>query len=86
MNLQRIFLKVLIDLRFAIGLLVLIAVTISIGSIIEQDQSTAFYISSYPSERPLFGFLFYKVIFLFELDHIYRSWFFLSLQIGRAHV
>ena len=50
-------LRVIADLKFAISLLVIISVTITIGSIIEQDQTLEYYKENYPEIRPLFGFL-----------------------------
>jgi cytochrome c biogenesis protein len=72
-------LKMLKDLRFAIFILFLISFISSIGSIIEQDQDDAFYIENYSANSPLYGFLTFKFIFLFQLNHLYQAWYFLFL-------
>ncbi|MBU6230533.1 MAG: cytochrome c biogenesis protein, partial [Cyanobacteria bacterium REEB459] len=51
------------------------------GTLIEQDQSLSFYQTSYPQEPALFGFLSWKVILTAGLDHVYRTWWFLTLLI-----
>jgi cytochrome c biogenesis protein len=62
--------------------LLLIAVTITIGSIIEQDQVIGFYKENYPLNKPLFGFFTWEFITFFQLDHIYKAfWFFIILII-----
>ena len=35
--------KILVDLKFAISILIVIAIASSLGSFIEQDEPTAFY-------------------------------------------
>ena len=72
-------LKPLANLQFAISLLFIIGVIIGIGTIIEQDQSLAFYQKSYPENNPMFGFLTWKVIKFFNLDILYTSWWFTSI-------
>ena len=47
----------LASLQLAIGLLFIISVLISIGTIIEQDQSLLFYQENYPEIDPLFNFV-----------------------------
>lgn len=78
MKFSRLF-KFLIDLRFAIFLLFLVAFFSSLGSFIEQDQPNLFYEQNYLIEKPIYGFLSYPVIFFFGLDHIYRTFWFLIL-------
>jgi len=78
MRFSRLF-KVLIDLRFSIFLLFLVAFSSSLGSFIEQEQSDLFYQQNYLIEKPFYGFLSYPVIFFFGLDHIYRTFWFLTL-------
>jgi cytochrome c biogenesis protein len=69
-------LKIFADLRFAIAILFLICFIIFIGSIIEQNEIIDFYKKNYPLEKPLFGFLTWKFIIFFQLDHIYKTiWF-----------
>lgn len=69
------------DLRLAIALLLAIAVFSISGTVIEQGQSPAFYQANYPESPALFGFLTWKVIQVIGLDHVYRTWWFLSLLI-----
>ncbi len=73
------FLKILKDLRFAIFILLLISLLSSIGSIIEQDQEDTFYELNYANDKALYGFLNAKLIFFFQFNHLYQSWYFLSL-------
>lgn len=84
-SLQQTFRKdilpVIADLRLAIVLLLLIALFSVSGTLIEQGQSTAFYQANYPEEPALFGFLTWKVLLLVGLDHVYRTWWFLSLLV-----
>lgn len=75
----RFFFRLLTDLKFAIFLLLLIALASSFGSFIEQDESRQFYEEFYPISSPIYGFLNSSVIFLFGLDHIYKTWWFFLL-------
>ncbi|MBW4614903.1 MAG: cytochrome c biogenesis protein [Desmonostoc vinosum HA7617-LM4] len=75
------FLPILTDLRLAIALLLIIALFSVSGTVIEQGQSPAFYQANYPEHPALFGFLSWKVIQVVGLDHVYRTWWFLSLLI-----
>ena len=79
-KIQRLF-KLLIDLKFSIGNLILIAVVSSIGSFIEQDEPKIFYEQNYSIEKPIYGFINSKLILTLGLDHIYTTWWFLSLLI-----
>lgn len=74
-------LPILADLRFAIALLLAIALFSISGTVIEQEQSAAFYQANYPEAPALFGFLTWKVILAIGLDHVYKTWWFLSLMI-----
>ncbi|MGG6294478.1 cytochrome c biogenesis protein [Leptolyngbya sp. AN02str] len=74
-------LPLLADLRLAIALLLVIAIFSASGTVIEQGESLAFYQANYPEDPALFGFLSYKVILTLGLDHVYRTWWFLSLLI-----
>ena len=74
-------LKIFTDLKFAISILLIIAGFSSLGSFIEQDESLAFYTENYPSTKPIYGFIDYNFITNFGIDHIYRTWWFLSLLI-----
>ena len=48
--------KILIDLKFSILILAMIALASSFGSFIEQDESTSFYEENYPITKPIYGF------------------------------
>lgn len=80
---ERIFtlklIKKFASLEFAITLLFLIGFVIAIGTIIEQDQKLIFYKENYAETQPMFGFLTWKVITFLNLDHIYTSWWFVTL-------
>jgi cytochrome c biogenesis protein len=62
-------------------LLLAIALFSISGTVIEQGQSLAFYQQNYPEHPALFGFLSWKVILTLGLDHVYRTWWFLSILI-----
>jgi len=70
---------VLADLKLAILLLLTIAVFSILGTVIEQGQTLAFYQENYPEDPALFGFLSWKVLLTAGLDHVYRTWWYLSL-------
>lgn len=72
---------ILADLRLAILMLLTIAFFSISGTVIEQGQSVDFYQSNYPEQPALFGFLTWKVILFIGLDHVYRTWWFLSLLV-----
>tara|TARA_B110000003_G_scaffold265050_1_gene290468 strand:+ start:204 stop:1511 length:1308 start_codon:yes stop_codon:yes gene_type:complete len=72
-------LKKLASLQLAIGLLFLIGLVISLGTFIEQDQGLTFYKTNYSEANPVFGFLSWKVITFFGLDHLYTTWWFLLI-------
>lgn len=74
-------LKIFTDLKFAIGLLIVIALASSIGSFIEQDEQINFYQENYPLNLKVYGFIDYNFILKFGIDHIYRTWWFLFLLI-----
>ena len=74
-------LPLLANLRLAIVLLLAIAFFSISGTVIEQGQAPAFYQANYPEHPALFGFLTWKVIQVLGLDHVYRTWWFLSLLI-----
>ena len=75
---QKVF-RVLADLRFSIFILLLISLCSIIGTIIEQDQFIELYKKNYPLSNPVFGFLSWDLILKFGLDHVYKTWWFLSL-------
>ncbi|MCA1904322.1 MAG: cytochrome c biogenesis protein [Cyanobacteria bacterium KgW148] len=69
------------NLKFAIVLLLLIAVFSVTGTVIEQGQTEDFYQTNYPLRPALFGFLTYRVILGAGLDRVYSTWWFLTLLI-----
>jgi cytochrome c biogenesis protein len=71
-------LNFLIDLRFAIFLLIVLCIILGIGSVIEQDQTQEYYKENYNALKPFFGFLSYKFIFMFQLNTVYKSYVFLT--------
>ena len=73
------YLKIVSNLKFAIIVLAIIAITSSIGSFIEQDEPIAFYKENYPVTSPIYGFITSQFILKFGLDHIYTTWWFFSL-------
>ena len=78
---NRRILPALGNLQLAIVLLLVIAVFSISGTVIEQGQSAAFYQANYPEHPALFGFLSWKVVLIAGLDHVYRTWWYLSLLI-----
>jgi cytochrome c biogenesis protein len=66
---------------FGIIILVLIACASSIGSFIEQDEELNFYQQNYPLDKPIYGFINWKLIETIGLDHIYSTWWFIALLI-----
>jgi cytochrome c biogenesis protein len=70
------FLKKLANLQLAIVLLLLIGVVVAVGTIIEQDQTLSFYQQNYPETKPILGFVNWKLLILFNFDHIYTSYWF----------
>jgi cytochrome c biogenesis protein len=71
--------KILTDLKFALAVLLTIAIASSFGSFIEQDEPNLFYQQNYPVEKPIYGFINSNFILFLGLDHIYRTWWFLFL-------
>ena len=77
----RRMLGIIADLRLAILLLLAIAICSISGTIIEQGESLNFYQENYPNDPALFGFLTWKVILTLGLNHVYSTWWFLSLLV-----
>ena len=75
---QQLF-RVVADLRFSIFILLLISFFSIIGTVIEQDQPIEIYKTNYSLTSPVFGFLTWDYIIKFGLDHIYKTWWFLTL-------
>lgn len=85
MNISRLknlvwrILKKMANLNFAIFILLCIAFFSIIGSILEQEQNVEYYQINYPINNSTVIFLNWKIILLFGLDHIYSTWWFLSI-------
>ena len=75
---QKLF-RTIADLRFAIFILLLISFCSILGTVIEQDQTIEVYKSNYPLTSPILGFLTWDRILQFELDHVYKTWWFFLL-------
>ena len=78
LKIQKSF-KILTDLKFAILILGLLALASSLGSFIEQEESIKFYQENYANK--IYGIIDSKLILTFGLDHVYTTWWFLSLLI-----
>ncbi|GMH32771.1 hypothetical protein BSKO_00605 [Bryopsis sp. KO-2023] len=80
---RSLFKSLLIELSSlpkSIAVLGLIAFLSSVGTIIEQGKSSAYYIEKYPDgPNKVLGFLTSDWIFALDLNHIYSSWYFLLL-------
>jgi cytochrome c biogenesis protein len=76
-----ILLPFIANLRFAILLLLIIALASIAGTVIEQGQGLAYYQANYPEDPALFGFLTWKVLLALGLDHVYRTPWFLTLLV-----
>nr|YP_009496153.1 c-type cytochrome biogenesis protein [Plagiogrammopsis vanheurckii]AWT38593.1 c-type cytochrome biogenesis protein [Plagiogrammopsis vanheurckii] len=70
--------KSLADLRFAITILLIIASSSIIGTVIEQDQSIETYKLNYPLTNRVFGFLSWDLILRLGFDHVYTTWWFIT--------
>lgn len=77
----RRFIGIVADLRLAIILLLVIAILSIAGTVIEQAESLTFYQQNYPEETALYGFLTWKVILAWGLNHLYSTWWYLSLLV-----
>ena len=73
---QRFF-RSIADLRFAIAILLIIALSSIIGTVIEQDQSIEFYKLNYPLTNRVFGFLSWDLILKLGFDQVYKTWWFI---------
>ena len=58
------------SLRFAISLIIFIAIASGIGTFIPQDNNNKFYIDNF-DRAPIFGFLDGEKVLKLQLDHIY---------------
>ena len=76
--LQKIISKIS-SLRFAILLIIFIAISSGIGTFIPQVKNKDFYIDSL-SKAPILGVINGEKVLTLQLDHIYTSsWFLLAL-------
>ena len=66
------------SLKVAILLLLLIAISCAVGTLIPQQESDLFYYETF-NLRPFLGIINGKMLLLFELNHIYTSFWFLLL-------
>ena len=64
------------SLRFAISLIIFIAISSGIGTFIPQGNNQRFYINIF-DDTPIFGFLNGEKVLKLQLDHIYTSFWFL---------
>ena len=77
----RRFVGIIANLKLAIILLLAIAVVSISGTVIEQAETLSFYQQNYPESPALYGFLTWKVILAWGLNHVYSTWWYLSLLI-----
>jgi cytochrome c biogenesis protein len=75
------YILVLGNLKLSIALLLLIAISSSLGTVIEQEKMSSFYELTYNKNNPALGFITSDIILTMGLDHIYRSSWFFSLII-----
>lgn len=80
-SILRRFVGIIADLRLAIVMLLVIAVLSIAGTVIEQGETLAFYQQNYPESPALYGFLTWKVILSWGLNHVYSTWWYLSLLV-----
>jgi|MDSY01.2.fsa_nt_gb cytochrome c biogenesis protein len=73
------FLQTFAQLKIAIFLLLLIAGFSIVGTIIEQDQTIEYYKINYSNYSLPGNILFWQFISFLGLDHIYKTWWFLTL-------
>lgn len=77
----RRLISIIADLRLAIILLLAIAVFSITGTVIEQSQPLNYYQENYPENPALFGFLTWQVLINIGLNHVYTTWWYLSLLV-----
>jgi cytochrome c biogenesis protein len=80
-KIKRRILAVLSNLPFAIAILLIIAGLSIFGTVIEQNQSLELYKENYPENKAVFGILNWQIIKFFNLDDVYRSWWYLSFLV-----
>ncbi len=67
------------SLKFAISLLIFIAIASAIGTIIPQNEPNNNYLSAYNNDHPWLGFISGEVLLKLQFDHVYSSSWFLAL-------
>nr|WKD83522.1 cytochrome c biogenesis protein [Neopyropia yezoensis] len=72
-------LRLFSNLQFSIILLLLIAIFSIIGTVIEQNKESSFYQTQYTLSNEYYNILNWKNIELFGFNHVYTTWWFLSL-------
>jgi len=72
------FLNGLSSLKTAILLLLIIAISCAVGTIIPQQETDQFYYDNF-NKTPFLGIINGNILLLFELNHIYTSFWFLLL-------
>ena len=72
-------LRALSSLPLAISEFLVIAGFSALGTVIEQNKGTQWYVTNYPVDDPALGFIDYPLILNLGLDHIYTEWYFLGL-------
>ena len=80
-SILRRFIGVIANLKLAIVLLLAIALVSIAGTVIEQAETLSFYQQNYPETPAIYGFLTWKVILAWGLNHVYSTWWYLSLLI-----
>lgn len=72
-------LRTFAQLNLAIFFLLIVATFSILGTIIEQDQNLNYYKEIYAGVILPGNLLFWKFLLFFGLDHIYKTWWFLTL-------
>ncbi|CAH9124362.1 unnamed protein product [Cuscuta epithymum] len=82
LGLLRIFPKrvvsILANLSLAIAEMFILAVLMTIGSLIQQGQAPDFYFHEFPENNPLFGFFSWRWVLTLGFDHMFSSPLFLG--------
>nr|YP_009243930.1 c-type cytochrome biogenensis protein [Sporolithon durum]AMK96172.1 c-type cytochrome biogenensis protein [Sporolithon durum] len=84
MNIKNVFwhlLKKIGNLSLAIFILLIIASSSILGTVIQQDQNITYYQLNYPIDKPILSFFTWKIIIALGLNHIYTNWWFIFLLI-----
>ena len=81
----KLVMRQLSSLPLAISEFLVIAGFSALGTVIEQNKGSAWYVANYPvGEEAAFGFIDYPFILDLGLNHIYTEWYFLALLGGLA--